>query len=198
MNYQIAEFEFAAGRVDQLPASDLPEIVFSGKSNVGKSSLINKLLNRKALARVSGTPGKTATINSYLLQDCRFMDLPGYGYAKVSKTEKAKWAKLVEGYLKAERNIQLIIQLLDARHKPTANDMDMMNFLLATERPFIAVCTKADKLNKTQTQAQTAVFQELFAEAEVPFYLVSAQKGTGIDLVKQEIEQAVYHEAASN
>ena len=98
MDFQKVEFEFAAGRKDQLPASDLPEIVFSGRSNVGKSSLLNRLVNRKALARVSATPGKTATINFYRLPGCRFVDLPGYGYAKVSKSEKDRWASLVEGY----------------------------------------------------------------------------------------------------
>ena len=101
MNFQSVEFEAAAGRADQLKKSDLPEIVFSGKSNVGKSSLINKLVNRKALARVSATPGKTATINFFRLPECRFVDLPGYGYAKVSQSEKQRWAKLMQGYFDA-------------------------------------------------------------------------------------------------
>src|SRR5699024_8784442 len=115
-------FELAAGRKDQLPKADVPEIVFSGKSNVGKSSLINKLVNRKALARVSATPGKTATINFYRLPDCRLVDLPGYGYAKVSKGERDRWASLVEGYFAQKRNVALVIQLVDMRHKPTADD----------------------------------------------------------------------------
>ncbi len=192
MNFQEVTFEFAAGMTSQLPVSDLPEIVFSGKSNVGKSSLINKLIHRKALARVSTTPGKTATINSYLLKDCRLIDLPGYGYAKVSQAEKKKWAQLVEGYFAAKRNIRLIIQLLDMRHKPTADDIDMINFLIESELPFIVVCTKADKLNKSETQKQMAMFEELFAENEIPFYPFSATKGIGVETVREMIEKSVY------
>lgn len=191
MNFQNVEFEFSAGRLDQLPNSDLPEIVFSGKSNVGKSSLINKLINRKALARVSSTPGKTATINSYKLSECRLIDLPGYGYAKVSKAEKRRWADLVEGYLKSDRNIKLIIQILDIRHKPTANDIDMINYLIETDSEFVIICTKSDKLNKTQTKQQLAMFHELFDEAGVDFITFSALKGDGVDVLKTIIERAV-------
>ena len=110
MNFQNAAFESASGRVEQLPPSSVPEIVFSGRSNVGKSSLINKLLNRKSLARVSAKPGKTGTVNFYRLPECRLVDLPGYGYAKVSASEKLRWAELVEGYLNAGRNIRLVVQ----------------------------------------------------------------------------------------
>ena len=127
MRFDNAAFEFAAGRVEQLPPDDLPEIVFSGRSNVGKSSLINKLVNRKALARVSATPGKTGTINFYRLADCRLVDLPGYGYAKVSQTEKLRWANLVEGYFSAGRRIGLVVQIVDMRHKPTADDLHMID-----------------------------------------------------------------------
>ena len=129
MNFQNVEFELAAGRKDQLPKGLLPEIVFSGKSNVGKSSLINKLVSRKALARVSATPGKTATINFYRLTECRFVDLPGYGYAKVSQSERARWASLVEGYFAQERPVAMVVQLVDMRHKPTADDLQMVDFL---------------------------------------------------------------------
>lgn len=191
MNFQQVSFEFAAGNVQQLPTSDLPEIVFSGKSNVGKSSLINKLIQRKALARVSATPGKTATINSYRLPDCRLIDLPGYGYAKVSKTEKEKWGKLVEGYFAAGRKIALVIQIVDMRHKPTENDIDMLNFLIERDLPFVVVCTKSDKLNKTQTQAQLKLFETLFEEAEVPFIPFSALTNAGMPDVKAAIEAAV-------
>ncbi|MBR2175573.1 MAG: ribosome biogenesis GTP-binding protein YsxC, partial [Clostridia bacterium] len=110
MNFHIVEFEAAYGKSKQIPPSDMPEIVFSGKSNVGKSSLINKILYRKSIARVSATPGKTATINFFKLTDVRFADLPGYGYAKVSKSEKDRWAELVEGYFAQDRNISLIVQ----------------------------------------------------------------------------------------
>lgn len=191
MNFQEATFEFAAGFAAQLPPTNLPEIVFSGKSNVGKSSLINKLINRKALARVSSTPGKTATINSYLLPECRLIDLPGYGYARVSQAEKQKWAKLVDGYFAANRNVKLVIQLVDMRHEPTGDDIDMLNFLIQTELPFIVACTKADKLNNTQTKQQTAMFEELFRENEIEFFPFSATKGTGVEKLREMIEKAV-------
>ena len=191
MNFQKIEFELAAGKEDQLPESSFPEIVFCGKSNVGKSSLINKLANRKALARVSATPGKTATINFYRLPDCRFVDLPGYGYAKVSRAEKERWANLVEGYFAQQRKIALVIQLLDMRHEPTQDDISMINFLLETGHPFVVVCTKSDKLNKTQSTAQKALFTEVFQEAEINFYPFSAVSVVGLEQVKELIEQAV-------
>lgn len=191
MNFQNVEFEFSAGVAKQLPKSDVPEIVFSGKSNVGKSTLINKLLNRKALARVSSSPGKTATVNSYRLTECRFIDLPGYGYAKVSKAEKQRWARLVEDYFSANRNIRLIVQLLDMRHKPTADDIDMLNFILSTDYDFIVVCTKSDKLNRGETNAQNEMFAELFAENEIEFIPFSAMKGNGVEAVKAAIARAV-------
>ncbi len=191
MNYNIAEFEFAAGRKDQLPISDLPEIVFSGKSNVGKSSLINKILNRKALARVSATPGKTATVNSYKLNECRFIDLPGYGYARVSHAEKERWAKLVEGYFASGRNIKLVIQILDSRHKPTGDDFDMINFMIESDIPFMVVCTKKDKLNKTELAKQEKMFHELLDEHEIDFMFFSSSKGDGVDELKEIIEKIV-------
>ena len=191
MNFQKVEFELAAGRKDQLPRGELPEIVFSGKSNVGKSSLINKLVNRKALARVSATPGKTATINFYKLPECRLVDLPGYGYARVSKSERDRWASLVEGYFAHDRNIALVIQLVDMRHKPTADDLQMVDFLLQTGRPFIVVCTKSDKLNRTETEQQTGLFDELFRRQGISWLPFSAVKGVGLEDVKQAIENAV-------
>ena len=191
MNFQAVEFEAAAGRADQLKRSELPEIVFSGKSNVGKSSLINKLVNRKALARVSATPGKTATINFFRLPDCRLVDLPGYGYAKVSQSEKQRWAKLMQGYFDGERRIALVVQILDMRHAPTADDFDMINFLIERDLPFLAVCTKCDKLNKTQFNAQVKYCTEIFEEHEIPFIPFSSQTGFGLDELKARIEAAV-------
>ncbi len=191
MDFLKTEFEYAAGRESQLPLSDLPEIVFSGKSNVGKSSLLNRLANRKALARVSATPGKTATINFYRLPECRFVDLPGYGYAKVSKQEKERWASLVEGYFAQQRQIALVIQLVDMRHKPTANDLQMISFLQNLEVPFTVVCTKSDKLNKGETASQMAFFQQLFGEAGIAFYPFSAVQGNGLEDVKEAIANAV-------
>lgn len=191
MNYQNASFEFAAGRPDQLPASTSPEIVFSGKSNVGKSTLINKLLNRKALARVSSTPGKTGTINFYLLPDCRLVDLPGYGYAKVSGQEKQRWAELVEGYLSACRRIACVFQLLDMRHAPTQDDLHMIQFLLDQELPFVLVTTKSDKLNKSQRTAQLSLFSEYFREIpDIPLIPFSAQNGEGVEELRRRIDDA--------
>lgn len=191
MNFQKAEFEFSAGKKEQLPRSDLPEIVFSGRSNVGKSSLINKLVNRKALARTSSTPGKTATINFFRVDGCRFVDLPGYGYAKVSKSEKERWAELVEGYFAQDRQIALVLQLVDMRRDPTADDFDMIRFLLETGVPFAVVCTKSDKLNKTEASVQLSRYHELFRQNEIPFYPFSAVSGAGAEELRGLLSETV-------
>lgn len=191
MNFQKVEFELSAGQKQQLPKSGLPEIVFSGRSNVGKSSLINKLVNRKALARVSSTPGKTATINFFRLDGCRLVDLPGYGYAKVSKSEKERWADLVEGYFAQDRNIALVLQLVDMRRDPTEDDFAMIRFLLETGRPFVLVCTKCDKLNKTETAAQTARYRDLFQQDGIAFYPFSAINGSGVEELQSLLSSAV-------
>lgn len=191
MNFQDVEFEMAAGTAGQLPKATLPEIAFSGRSNVGKSSLLNRLVNRKALARTSATPGKTATINFYRLPACRFVDLPGYGYAKVSRSEKSRWAQLVNGYFEQERPLKLVLQLVDMRHKPTADDMQMIDFLRAGGYPFAVVCTKSDKLNKAETAAQTELFTKLFSARGINFCPFSAVKGTGVDEVRALIDGAV-------
>lgn len=192
MNFNEVNFEFAAGTVKQLPASDMPEVVFSGHSNVGKSSLINKLVQRKALARVSAQPGKTATVNFYRLQDFRMVDLPGYGYAKVSKTEKQRWASLVEGYFSDQRHIALIIQIIDIRHKPTKDDYDMIRFLYNCNAPFVIVLTKKDKLKKTAYEKRIDEVLDELSEFEgvqlVPF---SAVSGEGLDDVKDVIEEYI-------
>lgn len=188
VNFQKVAFELAAGREEQLPFSTVPEIVFSGRSNVGKSSLLNKLVNRKSLARVSATPGKTATINFYRLENCRFVDLPGYGYARVSKSEKQRWASLVEGYFAQNRKISLVIQLIDMRHDPTADDKEMIQFLLDTGYPFALVCTKSDKLNKTETSAQMDLFHSIFSEAGIRFFPFSAVTGEGTETLRSFIE----------
>lgn len=191
MNFQNAAFELAAGTAAQLPQSGLPEIVFSGRSNVGKSSLLNKLVNRKALARTSATPGKTATINFYKLADCRFVDLPGYGYAKVAKGEKERWGRLVNGYFSQDRPIALVLQLVDMRHKPTVDDMQMLDFLSGSGLPFAVVCTKCDKLNQTETRAQTELLHHLFGSSGVRFFPFSATKGTGVEEVRALIAGAL-------
>jgi len=195
MNFNEVSFEFAAGNVVQLPPSDLPEIVFSGHSNVGKSSLINKLVQRKALARVSAQPGKTATINFYRLKEFRLVDLPGYGYAKVSKAEKERWARLVEGYLSAERNIKLIVQIIDIRHKPTKDDYDMLSFLYNSNAPFVIALTKKDKLKKTAYEKRIdEVIDELQDYEGIQLIPFSAVDGTGVDEMKEVIEEYITEE----
>lgn len=186
MRFDNGMFELAAGRSDQLPAGSLPEIVFSGKSNVGKSSLINKLLNRKNLARVSATPGKTATINFYRLDQARLVDLPGYGYAKVSLAEKKRWAELVEGYFQQDRNLALVVQLVDMRHPPSKDDMHMIEFLCDGGFPFLIALTKSDKLNKTERGQRLAALEETFADYEglrlIPF---SSVTGEGVEELRE-------------
>ncbi len=160
LNYNKAEFSAAYGKFSQIPAPERIEIAFAGHSNVGKSTLINKLFNRKNLARVSSVPGKTATINFYGLENLYFVDLPGYGYAKVSKSEKERWAGLIEGYLSSDRDIRLVFMLVDMRHAPTKDDIHMINYLIDTEMPFVLVLTKADKLNKTERAKRMEAFKD--------------------------------------
>ena len=188
MNFNNAEFDRAFGISAQLPASDKAEIVFAGRSNVGKSSLLNRLFGRKNLARVSSVPGKTITINFYTVDGYRFVDLPGYGYAKISKAEKDRFAELMEGYFTSSRNISLVILLIDMRRPPTADDLNMISFLKANHIEFITVLTKADKLNKTAYKERYAA-----APAEIgcdccaiPF---SALNGTGLDEIKDVIQK---------
>lgn len=191
MRFDRAEFEYAAGLAEQLRPSDLPEIAFSGRSNVGKSSLINKLLNRRALARTSATPGKTATVNFYRLETARLADLPGYGYAKVSGSEKRRWTELIGGYFNDDRDLRLVLQLLDARHTPSRDDYQMLDYMVEHEIPFVAVLTKMDKLNKTQRQQRLEAFQQELSDYEgitlIPF---SAVTGEGAEAL-QEILSSV-------
>lgn len=192
MNFQIAEFKAAYGKSSQIPTSDLPEIVFSGKSNVGKSSLINKLLFRKSMARVSATPGKTGTINFFSLKEAYFVDLPGYGYAKVSQSEKMRWAELVEGYFAQNRNIPLVVQICDMRHSPTVDDMGMIDFLYNNDYNFIIALTKSDKLKKTQyLERLEKLKEELKDYPDIPLFPCSSQNGHGIEEIRNIIEQSV-------
>jgi len=191
MSIETAFFELSAGLSSQLPVSDLPEIVFSGRSNAGKSSLINRLLMRKSLARTSSSPGKTVTINFYNLGFCRFVDLPGYGYAKASKSEKLRWAELVEGYFRRMRDIRLVVQLMDLRHAPTPDDLQMVNFLIEKKVPSLVAATKCDKLNKTERSLQETVYQKKFEPySELPVVPCSAVSGEGIDEIRKTILSA--------
>ena len=150
MIFNKADFIASYGISSQLPESDRPELSFSGRSNVGKSSLINKLCSRKNLARVSSTPGKTATINFYSVDDCYFVDLPGYGYAKVSAAEKEKWGKMIEGYLHNSKELRAVFLLVDIRHKPSANDKQMYDWICHNGYEPVIIATKLDKLKRSQ------------------------------------------------
>lgn len=192
MNTNNIKFEASYGVSSQLPPSSLPEIVFAGKSNVGKSSLFNKLFNRKSLARVSSVPGKTTTINFFLLDGIRFADLPGYGYAKRSASEIQRWGELMEGYFAGGRDIRLVVQLLDMRHPPTADDKTMLGFLSDAGYKFIGVLTKCDKLNKTERAAARLRFSEDESlKNAVAVIECSAQTGEGIDKLKEYIEETL-------
>ena len=188
VNFNEANFEKSIGSLGQLVKENIPEIVFSGKSNVGKSSLINKILNRKSLARTSSKPGKTININFYKLKNIRFVDLPGYGYAQVSFKEKKRWSELVEGYFKKERNIKLIIQIIDVRHPASTLDMQMIEFLYSQNFPFIIVASKCDKLNKTNREMREKMMEnELSLYQDVPKIIFSSQTGEGIEKIKSTI-----------
>ncbi len=196
MNFSQAQFKAAYGTFEQLPPSKGVEIAFSGRSNVGKSSLINRLFGRRSLARVSATPGKTATINFYGLENVDFVDLPGYGYAKVSKSDKSRWRELIGGYLSdPERNIGLIFQLVDFRHPPTKDDLNMIDFLIDSELPFVVVLTKADKLGKREREEREKALENEFPSCDgltvVPF---SAVTGEGIERLREIVSEVAAEE----
>lgn len=192
MNFHTASFKAAYGTSEQLPPSTLPEISFAGRSNVGKSSLLNKLMYRKGLAKVSSTPGKTATVNFYDVDGVDFVDLPGYGYAKVSKAEKGRWSELIEGYFNQDRAFALVVSLIDIRHAPSALDKHMVEFLKAAGLPFAIALTKADKLSKQQQQKQRAAIKKaLDLPKGTPMVVTSSEKGDGIDELRALIGRAL-------
>ena len=148
-----AELDIVCGITSKLPDTGMPEVAFAGKSNVGKSSLINGLMNRKSLARTSGQPGKTQTINFYKINGERYLvDLPGYGYARVSQAEKEKWGKMIEKYLHTSKNLKAVFLLIDIRHEPSANDCQMYEWILHNGYEPIIIATKLDKLKRSQIQ----------------------------------------------
>lgn len=190
MNYNNAKFFTSYGKFEQIPPPERTEIAFSGRSNVGKSSLINKIFNRKSLARVSATPGKTATINFYELENIYIVDLPGYGYAKVSKSEKQSWNRLIGGYLASGRDLALVFQLIDFRHPPTADDISMINYLIDGEFPFVVVLTKADKLSKNQrAERRKALLTELPCAEDITIIEFSAETGEGAEKIRSIIDE---------
>lgn len=191
MNYNKVEFETSAGTSKSIPPSLEPEICFAGRSNVGKSSLLNKLLNRKNIARVSAKPGKTVTINFFKLENVRLVDLPGYGYAKVSFDEKRRWSELMEYYFNSDRNIKMVVQLIDMRHKPTADDLSMLDFLIESGYPFSVALTKSDKLKPTERKKALEVINEelSFLPEGIEIFPFSAENGEGVDVLKGIIEK---------
>ena len=196
MNYNKADFMASYGISSQLPDSDRPEISFSGRSNVGKSSLINKLCSRKNLARVSATPGKTATINFYEVDSCYFVDLPGYGYAKVSNADRERWDDLINSYFEAQRHHTLLVQLLDCRHAPSADDFQMLKYLHYHQIPYVVALTKADKLKKSEMTAQLEEFRITCAPYGCKqVFLTSAEKGTGVEELRQYLDACLAPEA---
>ena len=192
MKLEQAQFEYAAGTAAQLPVCDMPEAVFAGRSNVGKSSLINKLVNRKSLARVSSQPGKTATINFYNCADARLVDLPGYGYAKVSHSEKQRWAELVEGYFQSGRDLRLVVQLVDMRHPMSAQDEQMLSFLCQSGVPCVVALTKSDKLNKAEREAMFMTHCETITKyGPIPVVPFSSLKGEGVEELRRVVARAL-------
>lgn len=182
MNLHNVDFYISAARTADLPAKNLPEIAFAGKSNVGKSSVINRVLNRKNFARVGEKPGKTIHINYFTVdKKCYFVDLPGYGYAQVSQAEKARWGKLMEDYFAADR-IDLGVLIVDCRHAPTNNDITMARWFIDSGCPFVVVANKLDKVKKSQVEANLLQIRE---DLELPDSCIvlpfSAEKGTGRD-----------------
>lgn len=189
MNLQNVQFIKSAVKPSDFLRDGRPNIVFSGKSNVGKSSVINRLLNRKNFARVGAQPGKTVHINYFLVDETAyFTDLPGYGYAKVSQAERERWGKLMEQFFAETELITLGLMIVDARHKPTANDVTMAEWFLGTGKPLAVVANKIDKLKKSEIVPNLALIRETLSLPEtVPVIPFSAEKGDGRDLLLGEI-----------
>ena len=191
INLQKAEFILSAASPKDFIRDELPQVAFAGRSNVGKSSVINRLLNRKKLARVGAAPGKTTHINYFNIDRAFYLvDLPGYGYAKVSMAERARWAKLIEGWFAATSLMTLGILLVDARHKPTADDKVMSDFFLTTQKPYVVVANKLDKLKKSEVEGNLQrVRDTLELPDQVPVIPFSAEKGDG----KQELLELIFN-----
>ncbi|QUP86337.1 YihA family ribosome biogenesis GTP-binding protein [Exiguobacterium sp. PFWT01] len=190
MKINKAEFVTSAVAPDHYPVHELPEVALAGRSNVGKSSFINKICQRKALARTSSKPGKTQTLNFFNINDeIMFVDVPGYGYAKVSKTEREKWGVMMEQYLTSQEALRGVVLLVDIRHEPTGDDVTMYNFLKHYEIPVIVVATKLDKIKKSQRQKhEAAVKRKLQFDPSDRFVAFSAETAEG----KDEAWKAIY------
>ncbi len=191
MRITSAEFLTSAVSPTQYPADGGPEVAFVGRSNVGKSSLINTLLNRRGLAKTSATPGKTRTINFFRVNGTLgFVDLPGYGFAQVSRAERAAWGPMVEQFFRTRQGLQGVVQLIDIRHAPTAEDHRTRAWLLQWQRPLLVVATKVDKIGRPQRSKHLkAIAEGLSLEAEAPLLVFSAQTGEGREKVWEWIRQ---------
>ncbi len=189
LNINKAEFIKSAAAPAGFIRDELPNIVFSGKSNVGKSSVINRLLNRKNFARVGQSPGKTIHVNYFLIdKKLYFVDLPGYGYAKVSKSERERWGKLMEQFFAADGLIDLGVMIVDSRHKPTADDVTMAQWFKSTGCPLVVAANKADKLKKSEIEPNLELIRlTLELDEETPLILFSAEKGNGRDELMSQI-----------
>jgi len=190
MKINNVELLISAVRPAQYPEGDLPEFALAGRSNVGKSSFINKMIGRKSMARISSKPGKTQTLNFYKLEeDLLFVDVPGYGYAKVSKSERAAWGKMIETYFTSRNVLKAVVLLVDLRHPPTADDCMMYDFLKHYNIPCIVVATKADKIPKGKwDKHKKIVKEELQMEKGDPLVVFSSETGLGFDTAWAEIE----------
>ena len=188
-----SQFVISAVSKKQYPNEGLPEIALAGRSNVGKSSLINKVINRKNLARTSGRPGKTQALNFYRInEEFFFVDLPGYGFAKVSQKIKEQWAKFIEEYLKGRKELRGVIQVVDIRHEPTNDDLTMYEWLQFYQLPTLIVATKADKISRGQWQKHTKQIKEkLKLPSSQPLVIFSAETGQGVEEVQEWIEKFV-------
>ena len=186
-------FEISVMNKSQYPKNNLPEIVLAGKSNVGKSSFVNSMINRKSLARTSSAPGKTRQLNFYNIDDkFYFVDLPGYGYSEMSKSEQAKVGASTESYLKSRKNINLIILLIDIRHKPSENDIMMLDFIKHTGKHYIVITSKADKIAKTKVQSYVADISKILDVPEDLIFAYSSETKLNQETIWEVIEESLY------
>ena len=190
INYQLARFEASYGDARQLPKSTMPEVAVCGRSNVGKSSLLNKVFGRKGLVKVSATPGKTSNINFFEVDGIRFVDLPGYGFARVSQKEKERWANLISGYFDQERSFNLVVALVDIRHEAQRLDVQMISFLRGGGYNFVVALTKADKLSRSRQDQQARAIAQQLGIAREQIVVTSSETGQGIDGLKRVIAGA--------
>ena len=197
LNFNKAEFVRSAGEPKDFLRDGLPQFAFAGRSNVGKSSVINRLVGRKNLAYVGASPGKTTHINYFLIdQKAYLVDLPGYGYAKVAQAEKQRWSDLIETYFNSDRRIELVFQLIDMRHPPTKDDLMMVDFLIQNEFPFVIVLTKKDKLSKKQQEERmAALMQEIPFADQIHMIPFSAVKGDGVEQLRAIIDEIAQDDA---